>query len=101
MPASSELPLGFLLRRTLTGHGDAISQIAWSADGRYLASSSADLTVRTWDMRTGALMHVMRSVEAGVSCLAWSPDGKILVSGQDNGGIKHWETDGKLLASLS
>ncbi len=97
MPATTELPLGFRLHRTLTGHTDAISQIAWSADGRYLASSSSDLTVRTWDMRTGTTLHVMRSVEAGVSCLAWSPDGKILISGQDNGGIKHWDTNGSLL----
>lgn len=100
MPGSSELPLGFRLRWTLTGHGDAISQVAWSPDGRFLASSSADLTVRTWDMRTGASSRVMRSVEAGVSCMAWSPDGKMLVSGQDNGGIKQWDTDASLLQAF-
>lgn len=100
MSIPPELPPGFRLRLTLTGHGDTISQIAWSPDGRMLASCSADLTLRTWDMRSGSTQHVMRSVEAGVSCLTWSPDGKMLVSGQDNGGIKQWDTQGHLLQAF-
>lgn len=95
-----ELPPGFRLRQTLSGHGDAISQITWSADGKAIASSSADLTARSWDIKTGAPMHVMRAVEAGVSCVAWSPDGTLLVTGQDNGGIKQWDAHGHLLLAF-
>lgn len=42
------LPPGVKLLRTLRGHTDTIGRIAWSPDGRLLASPSADGTIRLW-----------------------------------------------------
>ena len=48
-------PPGFKLRHTLRGHESLISRIAWSPDGRFLASSSFDETIRLWDGDRGTV----------------------------------------------
>ncbi len=47
------LPPGVKLLRTLRGHTSWIGRIAWSPDGRLLASPSDDNTIRLWDAETG------------------------------------------------
>ena len=46
-------PPGVKLVRTLRGHTGWIGRIAWSPDGRTLASPSNDKTIRLWDVETG------------------------------------------------
>lgn len=48
---------GLTLRHVLRGHKDWIGRIAWSPDGSYLASPSADKTIRIWDAHSGARNH--------------------------------------------
>src|SRR5436853_1628031 len=51
--AAPPLPAGVKLVRTLRGHTNWIGRIAWSPDGRMLASPSEDRTIRLWDTTTG------------------------------------------------
>lgn len=85
--------------RTLTGHTDKIVSLAFSPDGRTLASGSQDKTIRLWGIETGSTIFTDPSWAAdfhssvGVaSALAFSPDGQTLASGMQLGDIHLWET---------
>jgi WD40 repeat protein/class 3 adenylate cyclase/GTPase SAR1 family protein len=75
------LPPGVKLVRTLRGHTGTIGRIAWSTDGRMLASPSLDKTIRLWDAETGECLHILRGHNENVAVVAFSPIGKILASG--------------------
>jgi WD40 repeat protein len=78
-----EKPPGGLLwssQKQPDGHCKAITTLAWSHDGRYLASGSADSTVKIWDAATGAVLQTYTGHSAEVRALAWSPEDKRIVS---------------------
>jgi small GTP-binding protein len=88
---SSPVP-GLTLRHVLRGHKDAINRIAWSPDGKYLASPSEDKTIHIWDVSTGECVRVLEGHTDTVFSVAWSPDGQILISGGSDGTIQIWNT---------
>jgi RNA polymerase sigma factor (sigma-70 family) len=68
------------VRAVLTGHGGGITGIAFSPEGRLLATSSYDRTVRLWDAATGIPAAGLEDPDGPAHHVAFSPDGRTLAS---------------------
>ncbi|KAK3085137.1 hypothetical protein FSP39_024968 [Pinctada imbricata] len=75
---------------TIQGHAEAVISVAFSPDGRYLASGSGDTTVRFWDVNTETPQFTCNGHKHWVLSIAWSPDGRKLASGCKNSQVCIW-----------
>jgi parallel beta-helix repeat protein len=70
--------------------------LAFSPDGKILASGSWDNTIKLWDVATGTLLRTLQGHTSSVYSVAFSPDGKILASGSLDGTILLWDVEAAL-----
>ncbi len=72
------------------GHSNTITSVAWSPDGKRVASASDDNSVQVWNAGDGSHAFTYTGHSATVDCVAWSPDGSRIASSGDDKTVQVW-----------
>ncbi|MCE1226262.1 MAG: caspase family protein [Geobacteraceae bacterium] len=84
------------------GHQKSVTSVMYSADGRYIVTSSEDRTVKLWDASTANEIRTFTGHQGEVSTISMSTDGTLLLSGDKQGIVKLWDvTTGRELNSIN
>ena len=67
-----------------------MTSLAFSPDGRWLASGSWDKTIKIWDVETGLEVQTLVGHDHPVYSIAFDPSGQWLASGSEDGKINLW-----------
>jgi RNA polymerase sigma factor (sigma-70 family) len=74
----------------LEGHDGGVKTVAYSADGKTVATGGNDKTIRLWDVATGKQLRQLDGHTGAVESVAFSPDGKRLASAGQDGVARLW-----------
>jgi WD40 repeat protein len=89
------------LERTLTGHPDAVTAVAFNDDGSLLATASYDRTARIWNTATGKTLLRLRGHRDWVVGVAFSHDGSLVATASQDGTAMLWDaTTGEQIATF-
>jgi WD40 repeat protein len=76
---------------TLQGHEGPVRCLAFSRDGKRLASGGLDLSIKVWDTASGRTLASLVGHADAVISVAFSPDGRLLASASEDGTVKLWD----------
>ena len=79
----------------LTGHTGAVSDAAFSPDGRTLATVSSDRTTVLWDTRRRTRRATITGHDTWLRAVEFSPDGRLLATGGNDGNVMVWDAVGR------
>ena len=85
-----DIPLNTTMKAMLRGHARRVETVAWSPDGRAIASGAVDRTARIWEPTTGECLLVL-NCSAEVNQVSWSPNSKCLACGCSDAIIALWD----------
>lgn len=89
-------------RLWLKDHTDAVYAVAFSPDGKRVASAAGDRTVKVWNTKTGKRIYTLSESTAELYAVAFSPDGKRIAAGGVDKTLRVWnvtDSGGKLTKS--
>jgi WD40 repeat protein/tetratricopeptide (TPR) repeat protein len=77
--------------KTLVGHGQGVTSVAVTGDGRRVITGSIDGTARIWDADTGTELMALRGERSNIVSVAVTPDGSRVVTGAWSGVARVWD----------
>ncbi|MCC7377669.1 MAG: protein kinase [Verrucomicrobiales bacterium] len=80
--SSTSLPM------RLEGHTARVQDASFSFDGKYIATASADQTIRVWNVNTGLQIAILRGLGRPASSVHWSKNGDFIIAADDSGAIR-------------
>jgi len=80
-----------------TRHTQKVNALAWSPDGRRIASVGNDKTMQVWDVANGKLGFIHRNPASSLNAVAWSPDGRYLAAGGNDKMVQVWDANTRRL----
>jgi WD40 repeat protein len=78
----------------LTGHANIVTSLAFSPNGRWLATGSWDKTIKIWDVQTGLEVQTLVGHDRSIYSIAFDSSGGWLASGSEDGKINLWRSSG-------
>ncbi|KAI9658392.1 MAG: hypothetical protein M1821_002525 [Bathelium mastoideum] len=85
----------------LEGHSGSVISVAFSSDGKQIASASEDNTIKVWDVERGGAAYTLEGHSHFVLFVAFSPNNNQIVSASKDKTIKIWDTKkGDILCTL-
>ncbi|MFO0937468.1 MAG: WD40 repeat domain-containing protein [Gemmataceae bacterium] len=109
---TGDIPPALTFRHNLSGHKSTIGRMAWSQNGKFLATPAFDRTIRIWDIGTGQLLKMLKwnpkkeesrnttkqvkirklwHLENKIYSVSWSPDSRFLASCMSFGQACIWD----------
>src|SRR5262249_41981293 len=89
--------------RLLKDHSDSVYSLAFSPDGKLLATGAADRAVKVWEVASGKRLYTLSDPTDWIYAVAWSPNGRHLAAAGVDKSIRVWEVSaagGKLVHSV-
>lgn len=98
-PKPVEPELRITLLGSLSGHGKGVEALSASADGRWLASSAADNSLKIWDVQAGRLRKGIDGLKEAAGAVTFLPDGKTVAAVCADNTVCYWDAESGALRS--
>ncbi len=91
VPSSNMKSEAVIVGPVLRGHTHWLVSVVFSPDGRRMATSSRDGTVKVWEAQTGRELLTLQAGQHQITSVAFAPDGKRIAAVGQDGDLRIWD----------